>query len=288
MRKLKKVYIKPYGCQQNVYDAERMVDLLSPHGFALTDELSSADVAILNTCHIREKAEQKVFSDLGRIKLVKDQRKRDGKSMTIAVGGCVGQAEGKEIITVTISSKISGTYNSACLAAEMVDESKITIVDSLQCGANIAELAKIALEMANDNKSRKEIAEKLNDQKERMNVRIVPKTLDYLRKGGRLSNIASFVGNLINLKPIVGFNEGKLEVVAKTRGFKKAIKLAISDIPPEVKVINITHVVNLDAAIKLKNEVVMQFPDAEVNITEIGPVVGSHNGPGTLGLVYLY
>ncbi len=196
--------------------------------------------------------------------------------------------EGKEIITVTISSKISGTYNSACMAAEMVDESKITIVDSLQCGANIAELVKIALEMANDNKSRKEIAEKLNDQKERMNVRIIPKTLDYLRKGGRLSNIASFVGNLINLKPIVGFNEGKLEVVAKTRGFKKAIKLAISDIPPEVKVLNITHVVNLDAAIKLKNEVVMQFPDAEINITEIGPVVGSHNGPGTLGLLYSY
>lgn len=196
--------------------------------------------------------------------------------------------EEKEIVVVTISSKISGTYNSACLAADMVGASNISIVDSLQCGANIAELVKIAVKMSNEQQSRKEIEKNLNDQKERMNVRIVPKTLDYLRKGGRLSNIASFVGNLINLKPIVGFNEGKLEVIAKTRGFKKALKLAISDIPPEVKVINVTHVINLDAAIKLKNEIVIQFPAAKVNITEIGPVVGSHNGPGTLGLVYFY
>lgn len=196
--------------------------------------------------------------------------------------------EGSEIIVVTISSKLSGTYNSACLAAEMLDANKISIVDSLQCGANIAELVKIAVKMSKTKKTRKEIEEELNDQKERMDVRIVPETLDYLRKGGRLSNIASFVGNLINLKPIVGFNEGKLEVVAKTRGFKKAIKFAIKDIPPEAKVINITHVINLDSAVKLKKEVVAQFPNAEVNITEIGPVVGSHNGPGTLGLVYFH
>ncbi|MCD5414524.1 MAG: DegV family protein [Clostridiales bacterium] len=196
--------------------------------------------------------------------------------------------EGSEIIVVTISSKLSGTYNSACLAAEMLDANKISIVDSLQFGTNIAELVKIAVKMSKTKKTRKEIEEELNDQKERMDVRIVPETLDYLRKGGRLSNIASFVGNLINLKPIVGFNEGKLEVVAKTRGFKKAIKFAIKDIPPEAKVINITHVINLDSAVKLKKEVVAQFPNAEVNITEIGPVVGSHNGPGTLGLVYFH
>ncbi|MGV8145959.1 MAG: DegV family protein [Alkaliphilus sp.] len=197
-------------------------------------------------------------------------------------------SEEKEIVVVTISSKISGTYNSACLAAEMVDASKISVVDSLQCGANIAELVKIAVKLDYVNTSRKEIEEELNDQKERMNVRIVPRTLDYLRKGGRLSNIASFVGNLLNLKPIVGFNEGRLEVVSKTRGFKKAIKLAINDIPSEVKVINITHVINFDAAVELKNNIATQFPNAKVNVTEIGPVVGSHNGPGTLGLVYFY
>lgn len=94
----KKLYIKTYGCQMNVYDSQRMVDLLSPLGYEMTDTPNDADMAILNTCHIREKAEQKVFSDLGRLRIVKDERAQFGKDMMIAVGGCVAQAEGAEII----------------------------------------------------------------------------------------------------------------------------------------------------------------------------------------------
>lgn len=82
----------------NVYDTQRMVDLLSPLGYEMTETPNDADMAILNTCHIREKAEQKVFSDLGRLRLVKDEREQSGKDMMIAVGGCVAQAEGAEII----------------------------------------------------------------------------------------------------------------------------------------------------------------------------------------------
>lgn len=95
-----KVYIKSYGCQMNVYDGQKMADLLKPHGYALTETPEEADVAILNTCHIREKAEHKVFSDLGRLQVVKKNRADSGNSehdMIIAVGGCVGQAEGEEI-----------------------------------------------------------------------------------------------------------------------------------------------------------------------------------------------
>ena len=94
----KKLYIKTYGCQMNVYDSQRMVDLLSPLGYEMTESPNDADMAILNTCHIREKAEQKVFSDLGRLRIVKDERAQSGKDMMIAVGGCVAQAEGAEII----------------------------------------------------------------------------------------------------------------------------------------------------------------------------------------------
>lgn len=82
----------------NVYDSQRMVDLLSPLGYEITESPNDADMAILNTCHIREKAEQKVFSDLGRLRIVKDERAESGKEMMIAVGGCVAQAEGAEII----------------------------------------------------------------------------------------------------------------------------------------------------------------------------------------------
>ncbi len=93
----KKLYIKTYGCQMNVYDSERMADILSPLGYELTDGPETADMTILNTCHIREKAEQKVFSDLGRLRDTREIRRNRGLDMIIAVGGCVAQAEGAEI-----------------------------------------------------------------------------------------------------------------------------------------------------------------------------------------------
>lgn len=95
--KTKKVFVKTFGCQMNVYDSERMTESLEPHGYAQTDVIEDADVVILNTCHIREKAAEKVYSDLGRIRKVKDARKTDGKETLITVAGCVAQAEGKEI-----------------------------------------------------------------------------------------------------------------------------------------------------------------------------------------------
>lgn len=94
----KKLFIKTFGCQMNVYDSDRMKDLLSPLGFETTDTLDEADFTILNTCHIREKAEQKVYSDLGRINIIKKEKQKQGKDMIIAVAGCVAQAEGREIL----------------------------------------------------------------------------------------------------------------------------------------------------------------------------------------------
>ncbi len=88
----KKLFIKSYGCQMNAYDAVRMADLMAPHGYAVVDNEKGADLVILNTCHIRDKADEKVFSDLGRFK-------KHGKPDTLyAVGGCIGQAMGKKVM----------------------------------------------------------------------------------------------------------------------------------------------------------------------------------------------
>ncbi len=95
---MKKLFIKTYGCQMNVYDSARMADLLAPLGFGISDAVEDADMVILNTCHIREKAAEKVYSELGRLRLIKARRQESGKPMTIAVAGCVAQAEGAEII----------------------------------------------------------------------------------------------------------------------------------------------------------------------------------------------
>src|SRR6202795_1660492 len=98
MKPPRKLHIKSYGCQMNVYDAQRMVDTLAPEGFVETSSVDDADLVILNTCHIREKASEKVYSELGRLRVAKDEVARQGRDMSIAVPGCVAQAEGSEII----------------------------------------------------------------------------------------------------------------------------------------------------------------------------------------------
>jgi len=94
----KKLHIKTYGCQMNVYDSERITEVLKPLGFEASDEPRGADMVILNTCHIREKAAEKVYSELGRLRLEKDRLAQQGKRMVLAVTGCVAQAEGEEVL----------------------------------------------------------------------------------------------------------------------------------------------------------------------------------------------
>ncbi len=89
----KKLFIKTYGCQMNVYDSDRMADALAPHGYEPTPVIDDADLVVLNTCHIREKASEKVFSELGRL----NELRAEGRNFLVGVAGCVAQAEGEEI-----------------------------------------------------------------------------------------------------------------------------------------------------------------------------------------------
>jgi tRNA-2-methylthio-N6-dimethylallyladenosine synthase len=94
----KKLFIKTYGCQMNVYDSARMADALVPHGYLATDRADDADLVILNTCHIREKAAEKVYSELGRLRRLRETRRARGLEMVIGVAGCVAQAEGQAML----------------------------------------------------------------------------------------------------------------------------------------------------------------------------------------------
>jgi tRNA-2-methylthio-N6-dimethylallyladenosine synthase len=94
----RKLYVKSYGCQMNVYDSHRMADTLAPEGYVETATPDDADLIILNTCNIREKAAEKVYSELGRLRELKEQAAAQGRDVKIAVAGCVAQAEGREII----------------------------------------------------------------------------------------------------------------------------------------------------------------------------------------------
>jgi tRNA-2-methylthio-N6-dimethylallyladenosine synthase len=94
---IKKLFVKTYGCQMNAYDSARMADVLAPAGFVGVEAAADADLVILNTCHIREKAAEKLYSDLGRLAKLKRAKARSGETLMVAVAGCVAQAEGAEI-----------------------------------------------------------------------------------------------------------------------------------------------------------------------------------------------
>ncbi len=130
--KTKSLYIKTYGCQMNVYDSEKMIDLLRPHGFVQTDNPENSDLVILNTCHIREKASDKVHSELGRIAILKDKKKEKNGEMMVVVAGCVGQAEGENIIARSSCVDIvvgPQSYHNLPELIEKVKREKSWIVD---------------------------------------------------------------------------------------------------------------------------------------------------------------
>jgi len=98
MTDTRRLYVKSYGCQMNVYDSHRMADAMAREGYAEAQAPEDADLLILNTCHIREKAAEKVYSELGRVRLLKEKAEAEGRRLVVAVAGCVAQAEGEEIL----------------------------------------------------------------------------------------------------------------------------------------------------------------------------------------------
>lgn len=195
---------------------------------------------------------------------------------------------GEEVITLTFSSKLSGTYNCAKLAAEMVAPDKITVIDSESAVAVHRFLAEIAVDLAKEGKSREEIIKAIEDQKTRMGIHLTVGSLEYMKRGGRLSGAKALVGTLLNIKPIIGLVDGLLIPVEKVRGKNKAIEMMISKIPDNVKKISIGQVLNLEEANRVKAILEEKFKNAEVTIYEVGPVIGSHLGPETIGLCYIW
>lgn len=195
-------------------------------------------------------------------------------------------SKGQEVIVLTISSKLSGTYNSAVTAASMVEEGKISVIDSLTTAANLKTLIEMALNLIAQSKNRLEIVAELEAQKRSTGIRLTVGTLEYLKKGGRLSNTEALIGSLLNIKPIIALHDGKLEPVGKVRGRKKAIEKLVEGIPPKAKVINVAQIDALDEALELKQQLHLRFKGAEIAICELGPVVGAHLGPKALGILF--
>ena len=138
-----------------------------------------------------------------------------------------------EIISIHLSSHVSGTHNSALLARDMVDKDKIIVIDSKNYTYGYGQFVIEAAKMAQDGKSSREILERVNYLKENLKTLFVVDTLEYLKKGGRLSSTKATIGTLLNLKPVLTVEEGKIVAIDKARGFKKALKRIVEIIQEE-------------------------------------------------------
>ena len=191
-----------------------------------------------------------------------------------------------EIIVIVLSSKLSGTYNSAILAKNMLEDKMISIIDSESAASNMRFLVEDAVNMAKEGKSGKEIVEFIEKKKKTMDILITPWTLEYLARGGRMSSLQSAIGNILNIKPIIKLIDGKLELLEKVRGRNNALTKVMSYIPDDVEKISICHILNLEEALKIKGSLEKKYPQAIITVDDLGPVIGSHLGPKTIGFCF--
>ena len=199
---------------------------------------------------------------------------------------------GDEVLAITISSKLSGTYQSACQASEKFN-GKVRVVDSLNACAGERLLCEYAISLAKEGLSLNEIADKLEENKKRIRVLAVIGTLEYLKKGGRISAIAAFAGEMLSLKPLIAVIDGEVKVTGKAMGFRKGLALLNKQID-ETKGVDYSMPIsaiysgeteNLEKFIQTSQRI-WEGVDGEIPKSHLGATVGTHVGPGVAGIAF--
>ena len=195
---------------------------------------------------------------------------------------------GKEVISILLSSGLSGTFESARGAASMVDPNKITIIDSRTTSAALAFLVLAAAQWAEEGVDHAKISTRVQQATTEIGSFFIPDTLEYLKKGGRIGGAQALLGSLLQIKPVLYFLEGKIEVLDKVRTRRKAIRRMLSELPRERKHLKVAvvHCAALEDAVEVKNMILEMAPHALVEIREFGPVLSTHGGPGLVGMGY--
>ncbi|BFT73160.1 DegV family protein [Paenibacillus sp. P36] len=195
-----------------------------------------------------------------------------------------------EIISIHLSSALSGTYQSALLASTMLEESagKVHVVDSRSASYGIGALVVAAAKAAQAGQSAAEIIELVQTIRENFYIYFLVDTLEFLQKGGRIGKASALFGSLLNIKPILSIDgEGEVAATDKVRGQKKAIarilELLAADVPNRrIPSLHIAHANNLEGAELLREVITQQFEVQHVDYITLGPVIGAHAGPGTI------
>ena len=200
--------------------------------------------------------------------------------------------KGESAVVITVSSKLSGTYQSAVIAA--ADYENIYVVDSLSAAIGTGILTELALKLKNEGLSAKEIAEKIT--KERQNVRVVAllDTLEYLKKGGRISKTVAFAGGLLSIKPVASIENGEINLLGKARGSKQGNNLLVTEIEKcggvdftKPLLLGYTGLSDLLLQKYIEDSKSLWESGAtSLRTTPIGSVIGTHAGPGAIAVAF--
>ena len=199
---------------------------------------------------------------------------------------------GDSAVVITISSKLSGTYQSATIAAE--DYENIYVVDSGSAAIGSGILAERALELANSGIDAREIAEALNKEKEKIVIIALLDTLEYLKKGGRISKTVAFAGAVLNIKPVISVEDGEIAILGKARGSKMGNNLLVEEIEKSGGVDFEKPVMlgysGLSDVLLLKyiedSKYLWEKGLENIRYTAIGSVIGTHAGPGAIAAAF--
>jgi DegV family protein with EDD domain len=196
---------------------------------------------------------------------------------------------GDEVVSVHISSKVSGTYNSALMAAKAVDEQAIEVVDSLSTSMALGFMALEGARLARAGRDRATIAERLRALVPNAHVICVVDTLTYLERGGRIGKARALLGSLLNVKPILQLKDGEVVPIGRARGRPQALNKLVELLERDghVSQLAIMHGAAQADAEQLRERVAANYPGLDILLTEIGAVLGTHTGPGVIGFTYL-
>lgn len=197
---------------------------------------------------------------------------------------------GHEIIAVTISSRLSGTWNSAMAAKEMLPEAEISVVDSLSTSVGLQLMVQDAVEAIEAGASRQQVLDRIEEIKKKILVLFVVDTLEYLAKGGRIGNAKAFLGTLLKVKPILVLQDGAIEPLEQVRSKSKA-KARMLDIiaehvngkAPDAKA-GVAQALVPDEAAAVAQELETRLGCPTPSVNPVGPVIGTHTGPGVIGI----
>lgn len=200
--------------------------------------------------------------------------------------------DGDSAVVITLSSKLSGTYQSACLAAE--DYDNIYVVDSGNVAIGAGVLVEYALELLDAGMSAEEIANKLNEKKDDVVLVALLDTLEYLKKGGRISAAVAFAGGVLNIKPVVSVDKGEIVMLGKARGSKQANNLLVQEIEkaggvdfdrPVLLGYTGLSTMLLDKYIE-DSKSLWAHAKSELSSAVIGSTIGTHVGPGAVAVAF--